>query len=182
MKYIVELLGTSDLVMVRMLHGTATGCFRLSHTAFKYYYFHKILADLCIAFFSQSLDANGYVNKKMARRLDKCLKYVLISGKKALQDAEIPYSAGTDAASTSSPDVDRNRCGILIGSAMGGMTSFSAAIEALVTQGGRVGSVCFEERQETHLFFVATLLEPRMLSSAASQFAKYLLKYLLSIY
>lgn len=77
------------------------------------------------------LDCDGLVSKKMERRLDKCLKYILVAGKKALRDAGLP----TDKSEMQGLDV--SRCGILIGSAMGGMTSFSTAVEALETQGHR---------------------------------------------
>eukprot|EP00983_Pelagomonas_calceolata_P090064 1157375-Pelagomonas_calceolata.AAC.11 len=56
----------------------------------------------------------------------------LVSGKKALQDA------GLDPEQDTIKDLDKARCGILIGSAMGGMTSFSNAVEALFTAGPTV--------------------------------------------
>ena len=41
-------------------------------------------------------------------------------------------------------DLDRQRCGILIGSAMGGMGTFAAGEEALVTSGARTTLACFQ--------------------------------------
>lgn len=52
-----------------------------------------------------------------------------VSGKKALQDA------GLDPEQDAIKNLDKGRCGILIGSAMGGMTSFSNAVEALISAG-----------------------------------------------
>lgn len=39
----------------------------------------------------QSLDCDGYIAKKQERRLDKSIKYVLVSGKKALADAGLEW-------------------------------------------------------------------------------------------
>jgi 3-oxoacyl-(acyl-carrier-protein) synthase len=39
----------------------------------------------------QSLDAEGYIAKKQERRLDKAIKFVLVSGKKALADAGLDW-------------------------------------------------------------------------------------------
>jgi hypothetical protein len=39
----------------------------------------------------QSLDTEGYIAKKMERRLDKAIKFVLVSGKKALADAGLDW-------------------------------------------------------------------------------------------
>jgi 3-oxoacyl-[acyl-carrier-protein] synthase II len=50
---------------------------------------------------------------KLSRRLDKFMLYMLTAGKKALQNAGI-----TDEIMC---ELDKTRCGILIGSAMGGM-------------------------------------------------------------
>nr|QKY14950.1 3-oxoacyl-[acyl-carrier-protein] synthase i isoform b (FABH) [Polytomella parva] len=73
----------------------------------------------------------GYVNKKFERRADNVIRYIVTSGKKALEDA------GLKAGSSKSKALDRQRCGILIGTAMGGMSSFAAAVEALGSSGYR---------------------------------------------
>lgn len=52
-----------------------------------------------------------------------------VSGKKALVDA------GLDPNQMPIKDLDPGRCGILIGTAMGGMNSFSNAVDALSTSG-----------------------------------------------
>lgn len=38
----------------------------------------------------RQLAAGDYINKKMARRVDDCIKYAIVSGKKALEDAKLP--------------------------------------------------------------------------------------------
>ncbi|XP_076904001.1 3-oxoacyl-[acyl-carrier-protein] synthase I, chloroplastic-like [Bidens hawaiensis] len=69
----------------------------------------------------------GYIDGKNDRRLDDCWRYCLVAGKKALEDAHL------------SPDVletmDRTRIGVLVGSGMGGLTAFSAGVEALIQKG-----------------------------------------------
>lgn len=39
----------------------------------------------------QSLETEGYILKKLERRLDKAIKFVLVSGKKALGDAGLAW-------------------------------------------------------------------------------------------
>ncbi|KAK9830287.1 hypothetical protein WJX72_010820 [[Myrmecia] bisecta] len=72
---------------------------------------------------------NGLVSKKMERRLDACIKYAMVAGKKALADAQLDWEG--DAIK----QLDVAKCGILIGSAMGGMQTFSTAIEDLFSKG-----------------------------------------------
>eukprot|EP00775_Hariotina_reticulata_P013137 gene13137-13267_t len=79
----------------------------------------------------KELGTDGYIAKKMERRLDKVIKFVLVSGKKALADA------GLDWQGDAIKELNKARCGILIGSAFGGMTSFATAVEALETQSYR---------------------------------------------
>ena len=56
---------------------------------------------------------DGYVNAKMAKRMDKFMWYLLTAGKRALEDAGMTSSV--------LEGLDKQKCGILIGSAMGGM-------------------------------------------------------------
>jgi len=68
------------------------------------------------------IDASGYLDKKSERRMDDVVKYTIVSGKKALEDAGLAFgSEGFEA-------LEKTRCGILIGSAMGG-TSLQTSIE-----------------------------------------------------
>lgn len=38
----------------------------------------------------QQLDGTGYISKKFEKRVDKCIKYIMVAGKKALEDAKLP--------------------------------------------------------------------------------------------
>ncbi|GLC42792.1 Protein TRANSPORT INHIBITOR RESPONSE 1 [Pleodorina starrii] len=79
----------------------------------------------------KSLDCSGYVTKKFEKRVDPVIKYILVAGKKALGDAGLAWD-GQEIK-----DLNRLRCGTLVGTAMGGMTSFANAVEALETSGHR---------------------------------------------
>ncbi|KAJ0716585.1 putative beta-ketoacyl synthase, thiolase, beta-ketoacyl synthase, active [Helianthus annuus] len=69
----------------------------------------------------------GYIDGKSDRRLDDCWRYCLVAGKKALEDA----SLSQDVLET----MDRTKIGVLVGSGMGGLTAFSAGVEALIQKG-----------------------------------------------
>lgn len=58
-------------------------------------------------------ETGDYINPKMARRMDNYIRYLMVAGKKSLEDAGL----GTEVIES----LDKARCGILIGSAMGGM-------------------------------------------------------------
>jgi len=68
------------------------------------------------------LDTAGYINPKNARRMDDVVKYTIVSGKKALEDA------GLEMGSDAFKNLEQEKCGIMIGSAMGG-TSLSVSME-----------------------------------------------------
>jgi 3-oxoacyl-[acyl-carrier-protein] synthase II len=73
-----------------------------------------------------NFDPGTYIDKKQARRVDPFISYAMVAGKKALESAGI------------NPDnLDKKRCGIIIGSGMGGMKVFSDGVEALIKQGVR---------------------------------------------
>ncbi|KAF6174311.1 hypothetical protein GIB67_040804 [Kingdonia uniflora] len=71
----------------------------------------------------KSFSTDGWVAPKFSRRMDKFMLYMLTAGKKALADAGISEEIMSE--------IDKTRCGVLIGSAMGGMKVFNDAIEAL---------------------------------------------------
>ncbi|KAK4775400.1 hypothetical protein SAY86_010335 [Trapa natans] len=71
----------------------------------------------------KSFSTDGWVVPKLAKRMDKFMLYMLTAGKKALADGGITE----DVMGV----LDKTRCGVLIGSAMGGMKVFNDAIEAL---------------------------------------------------
>jgi 3-oxoacyl-[acyl-carrier-protein] synthase II len=76
-----------------------------------------------IAAYISDFDAGEYIDKKQARRLDPFISYSIVAGKKALEHAGI--TGDVDAA------LDKKRCGILVGSGMGGMTAFTNGIRNL---------------------------------------------------
>ncbi|KAI3812820.1 hypothetical protein L1987_17532 [Smallanthus sonchifolius] len=69
----------------------------------------------------------GYIDGKNDRRLDDCWRYCLVAGRKALHDANL----GQQILET----IDRTRIGVLVGSGMGGLTTFSNGVEALIQKG-----------------------------------------------
>lgn len=56
---------------------------------------------------------DGWVSPKLSKRADKFMIYLITAGKKALADGGITELM---------EDLDKSRCGVVIGSAMGGMT------------------------------------------------------------
>src|SRR5262249_51598521 len=74
-------------------------------------------------------DPGEYIEKKQARRIDKFISYALVAGKKALENA----SLNQEAISCLSKD----RCGVLIGSGMGGMGVFADNVQSLIEKGNR---------------------------------------------
>lgn len=75
----------------------------------------------------RDLDTGEYIDKKQARRIDPFIRYAMVAGKKALESSALKG----DALAA----LDKKRCGILVGSGMGGMASFSTGVETLVAQG-----------------------------------------------
>ncbi|XP_019194585.1 PREDICTED: 3-oxoacyl-[acyl-carrier-protein] synthase II, chloroplastic-like isoform X2 [Ipomoea nil] len=71
----------------------------------------------------KSFSTDGWIAPKLSKRMDKFMLYMLTAGKKALADGGINNDL-MDA-------MDKKKCGVLIGSAMGGMKVFNDAIEAL---------------------------------------------------
>lgn len=77
----------------------------------------------------RNFDVGSYIDKKQARRVDSFIRYAMVAGKKALEKANL---AGENLAK-----VNKSRCGIIIGSGMGGMQVFSDGVETLVKEGFR---------------------------------------------
>jgi 3-oxoacyl-[acyl-carrier-protein] synthase II len=80
-------------------------------------------------------ETGDYMDKKQARRVDKCIAYCMVAGKKALASAGL-----RDAAFD---HLQKTRCGILIGSGMGGMTVFADGVQTLIEKGQRKVSPFF---------------------------------------
>ncbi|XP_061951305.1 3-oxoacyl-[acyl-carrier-protein] synthase II, chloroplastic-like isoform X2 [Populus nigra] len=71
----------------------------------------------------KSFSTDGWVAPKLSKRMDKFMLYMLTAGKKALADGGITEDV--------MDELNKTKCGVLIGSAMGGMKVFNDAIEAL---------------------------------------------------
>lgn len=69
-------------------------------------------------------DSSDYVERKQARRIDKYILYTLVAGKKAVEYAQLPVDS-----------LDKSRCGVLIGSGMGGMNTFYEGTVTLLEKG-----------------------------------------------
>ncbi|CAL5051583.1 unnamed protein product [Urochloa decumbens] len=79
----------------------------------------------------RGFSSEGYIDGKNDRRLDDCLRYCIVSGKKALE------SAGIGNGSKAMEKVDKARAGVLVGTGMGGLTVFSDGVQNLIEKGHR---------------------------------------------
>jgi len=77
----------------------------------------------------KDFDPGEYIDKKQARRVDKFIAYAMVAGKKALEKASINPNDTTN--------LNKERCGIIIGSGMGGMGVFVDGILTLEEKGNR---------------------------------------------
>ncbi len=75
----------------------------------------------------QGFDPLDYIDKKQVRRIDKFIAYTLVGAKKALKSAQLEGEAFEQ--------LNKLRCGILIGSGMGGMGVFSEGVQTLLEKG-----------------------------------------------
>src|SRR5580658_2793215 len=75
----------------------------------------------------RNFDVGDYMDKKQARRVDPFIRYTMVAGKKALE------SSGFTPESLAK--LDKKRCGIIIGSGMGGMGMFYDGVETILTKG-----------------------------------------------
>lgn len=75
----------------------------------------------------RDFSAKGYIDGKNDRRLDDCWRYCIVSGKKALESANL--------GEENLDKLDKTRVGVLVGTGMGGLTVFSDGVEALVQKG-----------------------------------------------
>lgn len=74
-------------------------------------------------------DSEEYVDRKQARRIDPFIRYTIVAGKKALE------MAGLGEGKRSK--LNLSRCGIIIGSGMGGMSTFYDGTVMLANKGFR---------------------------------------------
>lgn len=77
----------------------------------------------------RGFDTGGYIDKKQSRRIDPFIRYAIVAGKKALEHGRLTGDA--------IHAIDKRRCGIIIGSGMGGMSMFHDGVETLIQKGFR---------------------------------------------
>ncbi|KAF5767016.1 putative beta-ketoacyl-[acyl-carrier-protein] synthase II [Helianthus annuus] len=82
----------------------------------------------------KSFSADGWIAPKLSKRVDKFMLYLLTAGKKALEDGGV-----TDEVMK---ELDITKCGVIIGSALGGMKIFQDAIEALRVSYKKMNPFC----------------------------------------
>ncbi|KMZ75070.1 Ketoacyl-ACP Synthase I (Chloroplastic) [Zostera marina] len=75
--------------------------------------------------------SEGYIDGKNDRRLDDCLRYCIVSGKKALENA------GIGVGTAEMEKINKERAGVLVGTGMGGLTVFSDGVQNLIEKGHR---------------------------------------------
>lgn len=79
----------------------------------------------------KDFDSEGLIDAKNERRYDDCLKYAVVSGKKALAHA------GLECGSDTFNKLDRSRCGVLAGTGMGGLQVLQDNIKNMMEKGYR---------------------------------------------
>ncbi len=72
-------------------------------------------------------DTSAYIDRKQARRIDPFIRFATVAGKKALEMAKI----GPEELDK----LEKARCGIIIGSGMGGLNTFYEGTEMLIKKG-----------------------------------------------
>jgi 3-oxoacyl-[acyl-carrier-protein] synthase II len=75
----------------------------------------------------RNFEVGDYLDKKQARRVDPFIRYTAVAGKKALEKGNLTKEA--------LDKLDKTRCGVVIGSGMGGMSVFYEGSETLLTKG-----------------------------------------------
>ncbi|KAK9224046.1 hypothetical protein WN944_012495 [Citrus x changshan-huyou] len=103
----------------------------------------------------RGFSAEGYIDGKNDRRLDDCLRYCIVAGKKALEDADLGADISKKEFNTilttilklaafwcdfsviEDIEIDKERAGVLVGTGMGGLTVFSDGVQALIEKGHR---------------------------------------------
>ena len=80
----------------------------------------------------RDFEVGDFMQKKQARRVDPFIAYTAVAGKKALLDAGFALDAANDATK-----IDKTKAGIVIGSGMGGMSTFYNGVATLKEKGYR---------------------------------------------
>ncbi|MEI6242980.1 MAG: beta-ketoacyl-ACP synthase II, partial [Chlamydiota bacterium] len=74
----------------------------------------------------RGFDVGDYLSKKQARRVDPFISYAMVAGKKAVESSRLSLDS-----------CDKKRIGIVIGSGMGGMSTFFEGSDTLLHDGLR---------------------------------------------
>ncbi|ONK65390.1 uncharacterized protein A4U43_C07F36610 [Asparagus officinalis] len=82
----------------------------------------------------KSFSTDGLVSPKLSKKMDKFMLYMIAAGKKALANAGITEEILSE--------LDKTKCGVIIGSSLGGMKVFNDAIEALRVSYKKVNPFC----------------------------------------
>jgi len=77
----------------------------------------------------KSFDPGDYIDKKQARRIDKFIAYTIVAGKKSLELANL-FPKDLE-------NLDHSKCGVILGSGMGGMERFVEGVLVNETKGMR---------------------------------------------
>ncbi len=83
----------------------------------------------------KDFDPGDYLDRKQARRVDPYIAYSIVAGKKALEYAHIDQEALAQ--------LNPQKCGVVIGSGMGGMGMFANGVTTLAEKGQRKVSPFF---------------------------------------
>ncbi|MCF7852079.1 MAG: beta-ketoacyl-ACP synthase II [Simkaniaceae bacterium] len=75
----------------------------------------------------KDFDVGDYLDKKQARRVDPFISYAIVAGKRALEDAGFELHA--------LDHLDKARCGVIVGSGMGGMKAFTDGVISIMEKG-----------------------------------------------
>jgi len=89
----------------------------------------KIAAEI------KEFDPGGYLDKKQARRVDKFIAYSIVAGKKTLEHGGVNEEA--------LQRLSKDRCGVIIGSGMGGMEKYVEGVTSMHEKGVRKVSPFF---------------------------------------
>lgn len=76
----------------------------------------------------RNFEVGDYLDKKQTRRVDPFIRYAIVAGKKALEQAQL---ASPELLS----GLNKQRCGIVVGSGMGGMHMFYNGTQTIIKEG-----------------------------------------------
>ncbi|KZV15749.1 3-oxoacyl [Dorcoceras hygrometricum] len=71
----------------------------------------------------KNFSSNGWVSQKLSKKADKYILFLITAGKKALADGGITEEIMVE--------LDKTKCGVIIGSALGGLKVFTDGVEAM---------------------------------------------------